>query len=170
MKDILGDIRILKLAEMYERAYEGFVLEMATRYVRDPQIKKRLEALVSTTDGHGERIAAELARLSALVGEDERESVERAALLDVLEVERSARGFYLRFVEEVHDPLVADLFRDLAREEGAHVRIAEDALAQNDKRSGRPRLSAETQRMLRMLAEGVDPLGADWGTTKDPPS
>lgn len=62
MNPILSDIRILKMAEMYERAYEGFVPEMVERHVKDDSLKTRLRALAAPTDGHGERIAARIER------------------------------------------------------------------------------------------------------------
>lgn len=167
MNPILSDIRILKLAEMYERAYEGFVLEMVERHVKDDSLKTRLRALAAPTDGHGERIAAHIERLNRRLGAADSAMLERAALLDVLEVERSARSFYLRFVEEVHDPDVAALFRELAREETNHVRLAEDAVALHDRKAGRIRMGFETERSLRLL--DAPPLwegSSDFGPTR----
>lgn len=151
MDHALSDIRILKLAEMYERAYEEFVLEMAEKYVHDDAIKKQLHKLAGPIDKHGERIAAAIERLNARLGDVDRASLERAALRDILDVERSARTFYLRYVEEVHDPDVAFLFRALAHEEGEHIRIAEDALALSDKKAGRVHLGEEAERALRLM-------------------
>lgn len=150
---LLNDIRILKLAEMYERAYEGFVLEMADKYVRDDEVKRRLHRLVAPTDRHGERIGVELQRLNALASEADQTAIERAAIRDVLEVERAARAFYLRFVEDLQDARCADLFRKLAREERAHVRIAEDALALSGKHTGRILIDDEMRRMLRLIED-----------------
>lgn len=153
MPDRLSDIRILKLAEMYERAYEGFVLDLATRYVDEPEIQAKLRALAGPSDDHEARIVAELERLNQEIGPLDRAAIERAALQDVLAVERAAREFYLKFVEEVHDRRVAQLFRSLAREEAAHVLIAEDALAINDRKAGRVKLGPEVARFLRMMDE-----------------
>lgn len=150
---IIGDIRILKLAEMYERAFETFLLEMAKKYVQDPAIRKKLAVLADPKDDHGERIAREIDRLNAELGAPDHASIERAALQDVLEVERAARAFYLRFVEEVRDPKVAELFRQLAREEAGHIRIAEDALALHDRHSGRLQVGDATERMLRLMED-----------------
>lgn len=158
----LSDIRILKLAEMYERAYEAFVIEMAQNYVTDLEIRQKLRKLVDPNDGHGERIAAALVRLNARVAPVDRASLERAALRDVLEVERSARAFYLRYVEEIHDTEAAQLFRQLAREEGEHVRIAEDALAISDRKHARPHLGAGAERALRLLDDSPS-----WEGTSD---
>lgn len=148
----LNDIRILKLAEMYERAYEGFVLEMAERYVWDPDIRGRVARLVAPADRHAERIAAELGRLSALADDADRAAFERAALRDVVEVERSARSFYLRYMDDLEDEGARKLFRELAKEESAHVRIAEDALALDERRR-QASPDAETERMLRLMEE-----------------
>lgn len=163
MDPTLSDIRILKLAEMYERAYEAFVLEMAQKYVTDMDIRQKLRKLVDPNDGHGERIAAAIERLNQRVRDIDRASVERAALRDVLHVERSARAFYMKFVEEIHDPGVAVLFRTLAREESEHIRAAEDALAISDRKSGRPHHSEDTDRMLRVME-----YSSPRSPTKDP--
>lgn len=162
MNEILSDIRILKLAEMYERTYEAFVLEMAAKYVQDAKVKESLAKLAGPSDKHGERISAHLERLNGSLGEVDRASLERAALQDILEVERSARAFYLRFVEEVRDPEVAELFRELAREEGGHIRIAEGALALNGRKTGRSKPDTEAERRLRMLDDAPS-----WEGTSD---
>lgn len=155
MMDALTDIRILKLAQMYEQAYEAFVVQMAKRYVQNPAIQAKLALLMDPADGHGERISAAIDRLTAKLGEADREQIERAALQDVLEVERSARAFYLQFVEEIHDPEVAALFRALAREEARHIRIAEDAMSIHDKKASRVHLSPEMERVVHQL-DGAD--------------
>ncbi len=151
MNPDLSDIRILKLAQMYERAYEAFVREVATEFVGDDAIKAKLGELSGPLDNHRDRIAAHLDRLNRKMGPVDPHVVERAALRDVLDVERAARAFYLRFVEEIHDPHVARLFRDVAREEAMHVRIVEDALALNDKKLARPHVGPGTERMLRLM-------------------
>lgn len=154
---VLSDIRILKLAEMYERSYEDFVLQMAQRHVFDEAIREKLSGVVDPSEAHGERIAAQLTRLNARLGEIDRVHVERAALQDVLEVERSARSFYLQFVEEIRDPEVADLFRALAREEAHHIRLAEDAIQLHDRKFSRSRLSPEATKLLRIVDEEGGP-------------
>lgn len=136
MSPLLHDIRILKLAELHERAYEAFVLEMASRYVRDPEVQDAVRALVAAGDAHTDRITALLTELSARVPPDDVDDIERAALLDILAVERAAREFYLRHLEEAQDERVSRLFRDLLHEETLHVRAAEGALATHDRRRG----------------------------------
>ncbi|HEV8359961.1 MAG TPA: hypothetical protein VGR28_05825 [Candidatus Thermoplasmatota archaeon] len=141
MRPELNDIRLLKLAEMYESAYERFILELAARVVDDPQLRAGLGKLTDPNDRHGERIVAELERLNAKLGPADKPGVVRAALLDVADVERSARDFYARNADRVHDGRVAKLFRELAQEEGRHLHIAED--------------------LLRIAARGVVGAGAD---------
>lgn len=123
----IDDLRLLKLAEMYERAYEAFVLEVAERIVRNDAVREELRKLVGD-DRHGERIAAEMTRINAQLGPSDHADVEVAAVEDVVEVERAARDFYLRIVDRVHDPRLVELFRDLATEEEGHMRIALRAL------------------------------------------
>jgi len=151
--EILRDIRILKLAEMYERAYEAFVHEMADRYVHEPSVRTKLAALAASASEHARSIAAEMDRLSAILGNAEPKSIERAALHDILEVERAARTFYLRSIDTVHDAKLADLFRALARDEAANVRTAEDALAMSGDLARRVRVGEQSEPVLRTLAQ-----------------
>lgn len=127
MKASLDDLRILRLAQLYERAYESFVREIASTIV-EPRTREKLRELVPETDDHdailGKRIAAILAGLEA----DDRRRAERAALLAVVEVERAAREFYVANLDSLHDPALVDLFGRLATEEARHVRIAQAAV------------------------------------------
>ncbi|HLE97255.1 MAG TPA: ferritin family protein [Candidatus Thermoplasmatota archaeon] len=132
MRPELNDIRLLKLAEFYETAYERFVVELATYVVRDDETRRRLAKLLE--GDHHERIVRELERLNARMREDDAAGVLRAAILDVVEVESAARDFYRDNAERVHDGVVARLFRELAREEEGHVRIAEAALHDAEER------------------------------------
>lgn len=137
MRTELNDIRLLKLAEMYEAAYEHFIVELAERVVKDDEIRRGVMKLVAPTDMHGERIAAQLVRLNESVSEEDHEGILHAALLDVRDVERAARDFYLGHADQVHDPEVAKLFRNLAHEEGEHLRIAEGLLQLHQRKTGR---------------------------------
>lgn len=135
---ILHDIRLLKLAEMYERSYERFVLEMAAQFPEDDDVQEHLRQLVGGEDDHGARITTELSRLNAEAGDLDPVLIQRAALMDVVEVERTAREFYIKNADRAHDPAVASLFREMAREESQHIRLAEDALALVMRRPAKP--------------------------------
>lgn len=153
MKPELNDLRVLKLAEMYEAAYERFVLEMANRVVKDEEVRRKLLALAS--DDHHDRIVAEIERINATLSPEDQWEAERAALLDVLEVERASRDFFNEHTDAVHDPRVVKLMRRVAREEDAHVRLAEEALAAH--RGGTVR--EDVARKLRLiLTEDEVPL------------
>lgn len=132
MRPNVDDLRHLKLAELYEMAYERFILEVALRTVTDERIRRSLLTLAPAGESHHGRIAAEIARLNASLSPEEAEEVTRAALLDVLEVERAARDMYLRLADRVHDPAIVKLFRALAKEEEGHVRLAEDLVTLAD--------------------------------------
>jgi len=163
MKAELNDIRLLKLAEMYEDAFERFVVGMATQCVGDPGIRSMLGQLVGGDD-HGGRIADELGRLNARTTPEARADVERAALLDVCDVERAARDFYLRQSDQVHDPAVARLFRSLAQEEDRHFRIAQQALALADRKRGRATAqqgASEGREGVRLVESLIDDLPAE---------
>lgn len=149
----LHDIRLLKLAEMHERAYESFVLELTRQYVRDPVVQREAEKLVAAGHAHTERIAELLGDLNADVASDESAAIERAALLDILEVERAAREFYLRHLEEAQDERVSRLFRDLLHEETLHVRAAEGALATHDRRHSFEHTHPQTRAAARAYSD-----------------
>ncbi len=156
MNPLLHDLRLLKLAEMYEIAFERFVLEVTTAIVTDDEVRTRLRRLADPGEDHHERIAAELRRLSALVRPEDQPAVEHAAVLDVRDVEAAARDFYERHVTSVHDPRVAQLFRQLAREEERHVAIAEDALRIARSNAGGASVDDEPPRdRLVRLGEGL---------------
>lgn len=156
MRPELEDLRILRLAQMYEDAYERFVLDVARRHVRDPTVRKRLRRLSSPLDEHEAALAEQAKRILDALGPDDHAELERAMVRDVLEVERAAREFYLSNMDRLHDPQVVALFRALAHEEEAHARIAEEALAladANARRAGLPH--AEVSR-IRSLLDGPE--------------
>lgn len=127
MKPALEDLRILLLAQMYERAYESFAESVAAR-MTEPGVRDLLRALAPRTDDHSQRLRALIERTISTLGPADRRAAERAALLAVVEAESDACDFYLQHVDRVHDPAVARLFRELAREETQHVGLAEAAL------------------------------------------
>lgn len=139
---------------MYEEAYEGFVLGVAERMVEDPEVKAKLMLLVSPTDRHHERIVAQMQRLQAAMTPAEQAGLLRAALLDVCDVERSARDFYLRQADQVHDGEVAKLFRQLAREEEGHMRIADEALKLAHRNHAQAPEDQQLTDMFRLLGDG----------------
>lgn len=127
MKPALEDLRILLLAQMYERAYESFVESVAAR-MTEPGVRDLLRGLAPRTDDHSQRIGALVERTVGELGPDDQRAVERAALLAVVEAEGDACDFYLQHVDRVHDPGVARVFRELAREGAQHVGLAGAAL------------------------------------------
>ena len=166
MRPELNDVRLLKLAEMYETAFETFVVEMATKMVADPEVRRHLMGLVAPEDAHPERVRKEARRLSAGFGPADRAGLAYAAVLDIRDVERAARQFYVTHADEVHDPHVARLFRALAAEEDRHVRMADEALRMLERGGVEP--EAETVERLRLarddaidLFEGVGDIGTD---------
>jgi len=134
--NLLNDIRLLKLAQMYENAFERFVLQISKEHIHDPEVQRKLAALLDPRDDHEGRIRRELTRLNSEADTKDVAAIERAAILDIEEVERAANLFYLRHLDDVRDPRVAELFRALAREEATHARIASEALALAHRRHG----------------------------------
>lgn len=128
MKGDLHDLRILKLAEMYEIAYERFVLDMAFHVVDDERVRTLIDRLAPEGDQHAHDIQQMIAKINARLGPEDRAQLEYAALLDILEVESAAFRFYSASADRVHDPAVSNLLRELAREERAHVALVEEAL------------------------------------------
>jgi rubrerythrin len=155
MKPELNDLRILKLAEMYEAAYERFVLEMANRVVKDEEVRKKL--LTLATDDHHDRIVEEIDRLNAALSPEDQRQVERAALLDVVEIERASRDFFVAHADQVHDPRIVKLFRRIVREEEAHVRLAEEALGVHH-RAPTSEASDVSRKLRLVLTEDEVPL------------
>ena len=131
MRPHLEDLRQLKLAELYEMAYERFILDVALR-TAEGSVRDTLLKLGPAGEGHGQRIAEEMERINAELTPEEREEVTRAALLDVVDVERAARDMYLGLADKVHDPRLVRLFRSLAKEEEAHVKLALDLVVLAD--------------------------------------
>lgn len=164
MRPELEDLRVLRLAQMYEEAYERFVVEVAGRDVRDPTLRKRLRRLSSPLDDHAGVLARHAKRIVDALGPDDQAALERALLRDVLEVERAAREFYLSHIDRLHDPGLVALFRTLAREEDAHARIAEDALAIADAHARRTALPHDEVARLRSLLDDADDVPLHEGT------
>lgn len=155
MKSELNDIRLLKLAELYEAAFEQFIVELASRFIDDDAIRARLAALNSPQDRHRERIVSEMERLNAQIDPGDQFDVMRAALLDIRDVETAAREFYMRQADQVHDERVANLFQSLAREEEVHRRIAQETIAMADRRAGRALSGKDLSEELRLLSEPI---------------
>lgn len=122
----LEDLRLLRLAELYEVAYEQFLLDVADREVRDPEVRAALLKLAGPDD-HRARIVREMDRIRASLPEQQRAAAVVGTVQDVVDCERAARRFYLERLDAVHDPAVAKLFRDLFQEETRHVAWAEEA-------------------------------------------
>ena len=159
MRPELNDLRVLKLAEMYEMAFERFVFEVAERIVQDEEVRAALRRLVSPEDRHHERLVEHMVRLNAALTPADQAAVEIAALEDVLEVEAAARDFYRRQADQLHDPRVVKLFRELAAEEERHVRLAREALRLAESRAGRMGFTAlareEMRRVVGELSVGL---------------
>lgn len=133
MKPELGDLRVLRLAEIHERAYERFLRDVAER-LDDPQTQSRLTRLADS-DERAQRIAREIARLVAKLSPEDQGEAARADLLEVIDVEREALDFYVRHVDAVHDPALVQLFHDLARQGRDHVHVAETVLDEHTMRA-----------------------------------
>lgn len=155
MNPDVQDLRILRLALLYEEAYEPFVRRVAQDLVSDPAVRRRLERLAPPGEAHAGRVRDLLEEVSARLKPGDALAAGRAALQDVVEVERAAREFYLRHLEELHDPSVVALFREMVREEGEHVREAERALEAHDARVRRAGLGPR----LRRIHDALDAPG-----------
>lgn len=154
MKPALNDLRLLKLAEMYELSYERFLIEIAQRVVKDDDARAELMKLVDPKEDHHAQIVAELDRLNSQLSPEDQASVEIAALQDVLEVETAARDFYIQRVDQLHDPRLVSLFKNLARAEDDHVRVARHALALAEQKAGRAGTGHKPER-LRVVPEDI---------------
>lgn len=124
----LNDLRLLKLAELYEVAYERFILQVARRVVGDARVRAKLDLLTSPTDDHHERIVKEQERILGRLSPRDHAGIVLAALRNVQALEEHACDLYDSAADEAHDPRVRTLFRTLAREEAIHAAIAREAL------------------------------------------
>lgn len=169
--DVASDLRFLTLAELYEDAYERFVRDVALRVVEDEATRAHLLRLAAPDQTHAARILAERQRIEATLGPGSKSMIIMGALLDVVDVERAARNFYLSALGELHDPKLAALFRELAHEEGEHTEIAEGILreAKAALPASASKLEAEDLAALGeegpLLREGV----LDFGMPGKPP-
>lgn len=162
MKSALNDLRILKLAEMYENAYERFVFEVAERIVKDDDVRASLMRLVTPTDAHHGRIIEHMTRLNEQLTPADLAAVELAALEDVVEVEQAAREFYLQHADQLHDVSTVKLFRELAHEEEQHVKLAREALRVAEEKAakrGITRGSTSSFRQASILNRAKEPAG-----------
>jgi rubrerythrin len=123
----LEDLRILRLARMYEHAYESFVQTVASEHL-DDETRALLAPLAPERDRHEERVQEAIDRIERSMPAGEERALMRSVLLDVVEVERAAREFYLDHLDRVHDKDAVRLFHELAAEEARHVEVAERAL------------------------------------------
>lgn len=155
LNPVVSDLRHLKLAELYELAFEQFVRDLALRTLRDEATRAQVMRLAPESDPHAGRIRAEIERLNAKVRDEDMAEIERAALLDIVDVERAAREVYLDLVDKAHDPAVVSLFKDLAREESEHVRIADRIVTEHDVRHARAPKMPER----RSVRRGLRPWG-----------
>lgn len=160
MKTDVQDLRILRLAQLYEDAYEAFVRHVAREVVTDEALRRRLERLAPPDDAHAARIRELLSRAAARLGPEDAPAIERAAILDVVDVERAAREFHLRNVDELHDPDAVALFRLLAREEAERVRAAEEALDAHEARMRRAGVEPRLRRLRDVLRDPGPPRRA----------
>ena len=152
MKRDVQDLRILRLAQTYEDAFEAFVRQVAEQMGADETVRARLERLAPRADAHGVRLRRLIEKVEARLGPDDAPEAERAAILDVVEVEVAAREFDLRHLEELHDPEAVALFRELLREEGEHVRIAEQVLDALDARHRKASPDPRVRRIHDLVA------------------
>jgi hypothetical protein len=172
MRGDLHDLRLLKMAQWQEEAHEGFLVGMTDRYVRDPEVRGKVLALAGPVARHHRRLAEEAGRIAGRLTEEEQAGLARAALLDVRDVEQERREFYLRHADDLRDPALARLFRDLARAEGRHVQVAEEALAMVAARPAGPGTGEDFAPHFQLLQAEAMPLRegvSDFGARHHPP-
>jgi len=167
---VATDLRLLKLAELYEDAYERFVRDVARGSIENEAMRSRLLHLAPPEDEHAKRIRAERKRIEASLKPEDGPAVVLGALIDIVEVERAARNFYLSALKEVHDPKLVALFRQLARDEETHTSIAEGVLHDAEAvLAPAPGVAPDELAILgeepTLLREGV----VDFGTPGHPP-
>lgn len=126
MHDKLEDLRLLNVAHQIEESFEGLERELEGR-IQTRAVRQALRPLFEGGPGH-KRLEEELARLRGEGSQDEARLSERDLVDAIRACEAMARDFYLRRLDDLSDPRLVELFRELAAEEGRHEQAAKDAL------------------------------------------
>jgi rubrerythrin len=122
----LEDLRLLNVAHHLEEAFEGLERELES-HIKSDAVRRALEPLFRGGAGH-QRLEQELARLRAEMQAAEGSLTERDLLEAIRACEAMAHEFYLRRLDDLSDPRLVALFRDLAAEEGRHEEAVKAAM------------------------------------------
>lgn len=122
----LQDLRFLHLARQLEESLEG--LERAfERHLPPGEVRAVLRPIFEAGPGH-KRLEDAYVRLNHAVAE-RAASVPATDLLEcILACEEAARRFYQDNAASLRDPLLQQLFRQLADEESTHSGVVREAL------------------------------------------
>ncbi len=127
MHEKLKDLRLLYLAHQLEESFEGLERAFERRLPPGP-IRESLRPLFAGGPGHA-RLASALASLDAFVKEREATLSTVDLLEALLDCELMAQAFYAGRTDDLSDPALQELFRQLADEEGRHVQAVRNAMA-----------------------------------------
>lgn len=123
----LEDLRLLNVAHHLEEAFEGLERELES-HIRSKPVKDALRPLFAGGPGH-HKLEEALQRIQDEVRAEEKRLTERDLIDAIRACEAMAREFYLRRLDDLSDPRLVELFRELAAEEGRHEEAAKAALA-----------------------------------------
>lgn len=152
------DLRILRLAKLYEDAYHAFIRD-ALREQADPGTREKLAALLPPQNKHVDELERQEARLRSQLRDADAPQLAAGVLADIVDVERATREFYFQNADRIHDPALAQLFRELARDGTRQGEIAEAALDDYRRKKGISRAKASSNGQDVALWEGTGDLG-----------
>lgn len=126
MRAPLQDLRFLHMAKDLEEMFEG--LERAfERHIPPGAVRNALDPIFRDGPFHA-RLKEAYGQLNAKVAAASADVTPEHLLEAILACERSAQKFYLDNAPRLSDPALAQVFLGLAKEEGMHIRVVEEAL------------------------------------------
>lgn len=123
----LQDLRLLYLAAQVEEVFEKLERAFEGHLDAGP-VRQAIRPLFTGGPAHA-RLQAELKALNEEVQIRQHELSEADILQALLDCERLAQGFYQLHLDDLSSSRLAHLFRELADEEGLHIRAVEKAMA-----------------------------------------
>lgn len=122
---MFNDIRLLRLAihleEMYEK-YEEYLRDL----IPEGKVRAKLAALFLEGPAH-ERLRRAHASVERRVRPAQLSTAE--ILQTLLDAERGSQAFYRDHLDDLSDPTLVDLFKDMAAEEAHHAAAVQEAMS-----------------------------------------
>ena len=126
MRAPLRDLRFLHMAKNLEEMFEG--LEKAfERHIPPGAVREALRPIFTDGPFHS-KLKDAYVQLNSKVAAASQDVTPVILLEAILACERNAQKFYMDNAPQLSDPALAQIFLGLAKEEGMHIRVVEEAL------------------------------------------